>query len=405
MHCLIIGKVWPEPDSTAAGRRVLNIIESLQAAAYKVTFATAAQQTRYCLNLEALNVPAYLIQPNHSDFDSWIADLDPELVLFDRFMIEEQFGWRVEKACPAALRVLDTSDLHCLREARRVCLESGGKPDVYNDIALREIAATHRSDLTLLIADYEMELLITEFGIPERQLAYLPFWLEPGAAQFKSFESRQNFMMIGSFMHPPNVDAARWCKQAIWPRVREQLPQAEFHCYGAYGDRYQAELHDPGNGFVYKGRADDALQTLQNYRVNCVPLRYGAGLKGKIFDGFQTGTPTVTTSVGAEGINGLEEWGCAISDDSDIFAKTAVELYTNAELWANVQVCGQQIVRKRFCADEWLPRLPQVIDIAMAQMEDNRKRHFTGRLLRHHQHRSTEYMSRWIEAKNRLGKN
>ena len=405
MHCLIIGKVWPEPDSTAAGRRVLDIIQSLQAAGYKVTFATAAQQTRYCLNPEALNVSTHLIQPNHSNFDSWIADLDPELVLFDRFMIEEQFGWRVEKACPAALRVLDTSDLHCLREARRVCLESGGKPDVYNDIALREIAAIYRSDLTLLIADYEMELLISEFGMPERQLAYLPFWLEPDAAQFKSFESRQNFMMIGSFMHPPNVDAARWCKQIIWPRVREQLPQVEFHCYGAYGDRYQAELHDPGSGFIYKGRANDALQTLQNYRANCVPLRYGAGLKGKIFDGFQTGTPTVTTSVGAEGINGLEEWGCAISDDPDVFAKTAVELYTNAELWANVQGCGQRIACRRFSADEWLPRLPQLIDTAMAQMEDNRKRHFIGRLLRHHQHRSTEYMSRWIEAKNRLCKN
>jgi O-antigen biosynthesis protein len=113
----------------------------------------------------------------------------------------------------------------------------------------------------------------------------------------------------------------------------------------------------------------------------------------------------VTTSVGAEGINGPEEWGCAISDEPDMFAKTAVELYTNAELWANVQACGQQIVRKRFSANEWLPRLPQLIDIAMTQMGDNRKRHFTGRLLRHHQHRSTEYMSRWIEAKNRLYKN
>ena len=195
MRCLIIGKVWPEPNSTAAGRRVLNIIQSLQAAGYTVAFATAAQQTRHCLNPETLGVSVHVIQPNDSDFDLWIAALDPRLVLFDRFMIEEQFGWRVEKNCPTALRVLDTSDLHCLREARRVCLESGGSLDLYNDIALREIAAIHRSDLTLMIADYEVELLMGEFGIPERQVAYLPFWLELDGAHFKSFESRQNLMM------------------------------------------------------------------------------------------------------------------------------------------------------------------------------------------------------------------
>jgi glycosyltransferase involved in cell wall biosynthesis len=401
LHCLIIGKVWPEPDSTAAGRRILDIVQAFQAVGHKVSFATAARQTEHCLDLEALDVSVYAVQPNNSDFDSWIAALEPELVLFDRFMIEEQFGWRVEKACPTALRVLDTSDLHCLREARRVRLKSGGELNLYNDVALREVAAIHRSDLTLMIADYEVELLIAEFGIPERQVAYLPFWLELDEAEFKPFESRQDFMMIGSFMHPPNVDAARWFKQAIWPLIREELPQAEFHCYGAYGDRYKTEFHDPGNGFIYKGRADDALLTMQNYRVNCVPLRYGAGLKGKVFDGFQTGTPTVTTPVGAEGINGNEAWGCTISDDPETFARTAVELYTNAEGWAKVQAQGQHIARKRFGANKWLPRLTQVIETALAQMNENRKRHFTGRMLRHHQHRSTEYMSRWIEAKNR----
>lgn len=405
MHCLIIGKVWPEPNSTAAGRRVLDIIQALQVAGYKVSFATTAQQTEQSLQPEALNMPVHSVQPNDSAFDFWIATLDPELVLFDRFMIEEQFGWRVEKACPKALRVLDTSDLHCLREARRVQVESGEAFNLYNDTALREIAAIHRSDLTLMIADYEVELLITEFGIPEHQVAYLPFWMELNGAEFKPFELRQNFMMIGSFLHSPNVDATRWCKQAIWPLVREKLPQAEFHCYGAYGDRYKVELHDPYNGFIYKGRAEDAVRTLQNYRVNCVPLRYGAGLKGKVFDGFKTGTPTVMTPVGAEGIVGSEEWGCVISDNPEEFAEIAVRLYTDAKAWKQAQVQGRQIIQKRFSADEWLPRLPQLIEVARDNVQQNRKRSFTGRMLRHHRQRSTEYMSRWIEAKNQNASN
>ncbi len=400
MHCLIIGKGWPEPDSTAAGRRTLGIVQALQAGGCSVTFATAAQRTQYSLDLEARDISVHSFQPNDSAFDKWLAALGPDLVLFDRFIMEEQFGWRVENVCPKALRVLDTSDLHCLREARRIQLKSEEALNLYNEIALREIAAIYRSDLTLMIADYEMRYLIEVFGVPEQQLAYLPFWLDLDGAAFNSFESRKNFMMIGSFLHPPNVDAIRWCKQSVWPLIRKQLPLAELHCYGAYGDKYTKEFHDASSGFLYKGRAEDALETMQTYRVNCALLRYGAGLKGKVFDGFQTGTPTVTTSVGVEGIIGNEAWGCPVSDDPEEFAKTAIAIYTNSNLWTKVQTCGQQIVKKRFDANTWFQKLPQLIETSLVQLTERRALNFTGRMLRHHQHRSTEYMSRWIEAKN-----
>lgn len=400
MHCLIIGKVWPEPSSTAAGRRTLDIIRSLRSEGFAVTFTSSAQRTSHSSDLKALGVSVYSFQPNDSAFDTWLADLAPDLVLFDRFMVEEQFGWRVKKACPNALRVLDTSDLHCLREARQTKLHGGGTLDIYNEIALREVAAIHRSDLTLMIADYEIDLLIETFGVPSNQLAYLPFWLDPEATRFASFESRRHLIFIGSFLHPPNVDALGWCKHAIWPLIRERLPKVELHFYGAYGDRYQTELNNPEAGFIYKGRAEDALATMQQYRVNCAPLRYGAGLKGKIFDGFQTGTPTVTTPIGAEGIADAMEWGCEISSDPIRFCEAAIELYTNEKHWKNVQLCGQQIAKGRFNSKIWARALPNLIETASANMAANRKRNFIGRMLRHHHHRSTEYMSRWIESKN-----
>lgn len=343
----------------------------------------------------------HVVQPNDSTFDAWLAELAPEVVIFDRFMIEEQFGWRVEKACPQALRVLDTSDLHCLREARQAQLKRGGELDLYNEIALREIAAIHRSDLTLMISEYEMEVLRTQFNIPEAQIAYWPFGLALGGAKFPAFDARQHFIMIGSFMHPPNVDAARWCKQAIWPLIRQALPDAELHCYGSYGDKFKSELHAPKSGFLFKGRAEDALSTMANYRVNCAPLRYGAGLKGKLFDGFQTGTPTVTTPIGSEGVVGEMDWGCVISADPQQFADAAIAVYTNAEQWSQGQAQGQRIAKERFDAAVWQPRLSQLLEAAAAQLTENRTQHFTGRMLRHHHHRSTEFMSRWIEAKNR----
>lgn len=401
MHCLIIGKVWPEPRSTAAGRRTADIICALQAAGVRVSFACGANASEHSLKLDELGVESHTVQPNDSAFDTWLCECVPDVVVFDRFMIEEQFGWRVEKACPQALRVLDTSDLHCLREARQIQLKKGGALDLYNEIALREIAAIHRSDLTLMISEYEMDVLRDEFTIPETQIAYWPFGIEHTAAKFGEFEARQHFIMIGSFMHPPNVDAARWCKQTIWPLIRKALPAAELHCYGSYGDRYQGELHAPKAGFHYKGRAGDALATMANYRVNLAPLRYGAGLKGKVFDGFQTDTPTVTTPIGAEGIVGEMGWGCLVTDDPQQFADAAVEVYANQDIWARVQRQGQRIVRKRFDAAKWQPELSKLLEAAIAQRDANRHQQFVGRMLRHHHHRSTEFMSRWIEAKNR----
>lgn len=401
VHCLIIGKVWPEPRSTAAGRRTEDIIRSLQLAGNRVSFASAAKPSEHGLDMNALGVESTAIQPNDSSFDAWITELAPEVVIFDRFMIEEQFGWRVEKACPQALRILDTSDLHCLREARRLQIKSGGALDLYNEIALREIAAIHRSDLTLMISEYEMEVLRTQFDIPQAQLAYWPFALARSDVAMPAFEDRQHFIMIGSFMHAPNVDAARWCKQAIWPLIRKALPSAELHCYGSYGDKYKAELHAPKVGFHYNGRADDALMTMANYRVNLAPLRYGAGLKGKVFDAFQTDTPTVTTAIGAEGIVGEMGWGCLVTDDPQHLAAAAVEVYANADTWTRVQRQGQRIMRKRFDAAKWLPLLPQFIETALQHRAANRHEQFIGRMLRHHHHRSTEFMSRWIEAKNR----
>jgi hypothetical protein len=397
----MLGKVWPEPASTAAGRRTLDLIRALQVAGWRVSFACAAQPTGYSLDLAALDVPTYAVQPNDAAFDAWIAHLDPDVVLFDRFMIEEQFGWRVERACPQALRVLDTSDLHCLREARQAQLKQGGALNLYNDSALREIASIHRSDLTLMISEYEMEVLRSEFAIPPAQIAYWPFGLPRPDNPFPSYAARQHCMLIGSFMHPPNVDAARWCKQAIWPRIRNALPDVELHCYGSYGDKFIGELHAPTQGFHFKGRAEDAPATMAQYRLNLAPLRYGAGLKGKVFDGFQSGTPTITTPIGAEGIAAALDWGCAISADPQAFADAAIEVYRSAECWSRVQAQGQQIARARFDRAAWQPRLAELLRGALAARDEHRHQHFIGRMLRHHHQRSTEFMSRWIEAKNR----
>jgi O-antigen biosynthesis protein len=401
LRILIIGKVWPEPSSTAAGRHSLDLIQSLRSAGWELHFASAAQLGPHSLDLEMQQVRSHRIELNHASFDTWLQALAPDVVIFDRFMTEEQFGWRVEQYCPEALRVLDTSDLHCLREARQMQLKRGGDLNLFNDMALREIAAILRSDLTLMISEYEIDILQQSFGVPAGQIAYWPFGVDTPALDAPSFEARQHFIMIGSFQHAPNLDAARWCQQQIWPLIRQALPQVEMHCYGSYGERYAGELHAPKRGFHFKGRAPDALPCMRQYRVNLAPLRFGAGLKGKLFDGFESSTPSVTTPIGVEGIvTDAAAWGCLISDQAQDFAQTAILLYQDAAKWHSVQSHGRRLAMQRFDRSYWARRLPQLIEAARARQGANRQRHFMGRMLRHHQHRSTEFMSRWIEAKN-----
>ena len=116
---LIIGFVWPEPNSSAAGGRMVQLISIFKAQGFEVTFASPAMDSDYMVDLESLVVSKKSIALNCSSFDIFVKELNPTIVLFDRFMMEEQFGWRVAENCPDALRLLDTEDLHCLRLARQ----------------------------------------------------------------------------------------------------------------------------------------------------------------------------------------------------------------------------------------------------------------------------------------------
>ena len=175
MDCLIIGKVWPEPSSTAAGRRTQDLITALKLAGWQLHFASAAQRGAYALDLDSLGVQTHTIAVNDAAFDGWVEALAPDVVIFDRFMTEEQFAWRVAQHCPEALRVLDTSDLHSLRVAREQSLKKGEPLQLKNETALREIASIYRCDLTLMISEFEVDVLRREFSIADHLLAYWPF--------------------------------------------------------------------------------------------------------------------------------------------------------------------------------------------------------------------------------------
>lgn len=402
MRILIIGKIWPEPTSSAAGKRTIDLIRGLKTANWETHFACSAQKSEHSLDLtETFQIETHSIELNTSTFDTWVAKLAPEVVIFDRYMTEEQFGWRVAQALPETLRVIDTSDLHCLREARRKSFNSGTQIQLHNPIALREIASLLRSDLSLIISEFEMQTLAETFPIPKSNIAYWPFALPKPLPAAPTFEDRMDFVMIGSFLHEPNWDAVSFCHKEIWPRIHAKFPNAKLDIYGSYTTEKARQLHNEKRGFRICGRADEAIPTLARYRLNLAPLRFGAGLKGKLADSFIAGTPSIASPIATEGMHGDLDWGSIVSDDPLLFSEEATSLYQDENAWKHAQRQGYEISETRFAEDRWLPALPELIEIARNKQSFNRDRNFVGQLLNHHQHRSTEFMSRWIEAKNK----
>lgn len=404
---LVIGYVWPEPTSSAAGKRMLQLVDFFQRQEYQITFATTTTKTAFATDLESLGIRTQKIKVNDSGFDSFVRELRPDVVLFDRFMMEEQFGWRVTEASPNALKILDTEDLHFLRKARETAFRKKVPVEellLTSDEAKREIASIYRCDLSLIISEAEMELLEQTFQIPSSLLLYLPFFLngisEEESASLPYFRERQNFISIGTLLHEPNWNAVLYLKEKIWPLIRKELPEAQMHIYGSYPSQRVLNLHNPMSGFLVKGRAEDAERVMKTAKVCLAPLQFGAGLKGKLLEAMQCGTPSVTTPVGAEGIAGHLPWNGSIETNPESFSTAAVALYQNEGVWKEKQANGFKIVNQRFSALTFERQLEHRLQEFESSLEAHRRNNFTGGMLQYHQHRSTYFMSKYIELKN-----
>ncbi len=404
---LVIALVWPEPASTAAGVRMMQLLEVFKKQGYAITVASAASKSDYSADIEALGFQTADIKMNDSSFDVFVKNLNPDVVLFDRFLTEEQFGWRVAENCPSALRILDTEDLHSLRHVREQCF----KKDIpftieawlADDKTKREIASIYRCDLSLIISSYELELLTDVLNIDKSLLLLLPFMVDEITTEtsWKTFEERADFVFIGGGKHAPNIDAVKCLKTTIWPLIRKQLPEVKLHIYGAYLPQQIIEMHNPATGFLVHGRAEDVNEVMQSAKVSLAPLRFGAGIKGKLLSAMQNGTPSVTTTIGAEGMHGILDWNGYVENDHTAFVEAAFRLYTTELTWQNAQDQGKTLINTLYAKASLENLLVAQLEQLQKDLVTHRKQNFTGALLQHQTMTATKFMSKWIEEKNR----
>jgi glycosyltransferase involved in cell wall biosynthesis len=154
-------------------------------------------------------------------------------------------------------------------------------------------------------------------------------------------------------------------------------------------------------GFLIKGRAEDAQAVVSKARICLAPLRFGAGIKGKLVEAMQCGTPSVTTSIGAEGMHGAFEWNGFIANDTAAIAQAAVQLYTDKEVWLTNQKNGIAIINSFYAKKRLGDLLIQHLLDVQGNLETHRLNNFMGSMLMHHSLLSTKYLSKWIEEKNR----
>jgi glycosyltransferase involved in cell wall biosynthesis len=240
------------------------------------------------------------------------------------------------------------ADLHHLRERRRA--EVSGDPVRSREADLleqQELAVVADADCTLVHSDFEQSYLARL--MPGKQIENIG-WIAPPPVRTTGFETRSDLVYVGGYGHPPNVDAVEYFVADIWPRIKARLGDARFLIVGSNPpDTWQEQRWD---GVEVVGYVKDLDACLDRCRLSVVPLRYGAGIKGKIISCMARGLPVVTTRIGAEGI-GLEDGvNALIADDPAEFTDRVVALYSDMALWNRLSANGMKLVEEKFSTEK-----------------------------------------------------
>jgi GT2 family glycosyltransferase len=347
---LVIDAYTPEPDQDAGSVRLVYLMDCMRELGYGVTFMpdNRAYAGRYTRELQRVGVEVV--------HDPWIESLprflgergaEFDFVLVCRHYIASKYIPLVRKHCPRARFIFDTVDLHFLREERQAELEDSS--------ALRRAAAQTRraelavigdADVTLVVSPVEKTLL--EQAAPEARVHIVSLIHEVVGSR-KPWAERKDLFFVGGYQHPPNVDAAQWFVREIWPRVHAELPGVEFHLIGSKATDAVRALD--GNGVRFHGFVESLEPWLDNCRLAVAPLRFGAGIKGKVNVSMAHGQPVVATPIAVEGMFAKPGRDVLVAETAADFAAQVVRLYRDEALWNVVSASGLENIRRYFSLD------------------------------------------------------
>ncbi|MFC7302025.1 glycosyltransferase [Cognatiluteimonas weifangensis] len=348
---LVIDALTPQPDHDSGSLRLLNLMRLLREEGAHVVFLPANREHggRDTEALQQLGVEAWYA-PFARRAPAWLREHGPRFhsVLACRHYVAREFLPLLRRHAPQARVAFDSVDLHYLRERRAA--ELAGDPArlrTAERTRALELDVIARSDVTVVVSEVERALLARD--APQATVEVLSN-LHQVAGPGQPFAQRRDLVFVGGFRHPPNVDAVRWFVEAVFPLVRARLPQVRFHCIGSHPPPAIQALAAYA-GVEVHGHVPDIAPYMDGCRIALAPLRYGAGVKGKVNLSMAHGQPVVATAAAVEGMHLHDGDDVLVADDAEAFAAAIVRLYQNPALWQRLSAGGLTNVARHFSLD------------------------------------------------------
>ena len=348
---LVIDALTPQPDRDSGSLRLVNLMRLLIEEGAHVVFVPANRSAdgAYTQALQALGVECWHA-PRMARFPAWLREHGPrfDVALVSRHYIASEMLPLLRQHAPRAKLLFDTVDLHYLREHRAAELSDDATAmRAATRTREQELALIRAADATLVVSAVERDLLAIDApGADVRVLSNLHREAAPGPA----WSQRNGLLFVGGFRHPPNVDAVLWFARHVFPRIRAARPSLEFHCVGGDVPNEIAQLADIP-GVRIHGHVRDLQPLLESTRVSIAPLRYGAGVKGKVNQAMAHGLPVVATTCAVEGMHLRDGEDVLVADDADAFADAVLRLHDDGALWARLAANGRANVTRHFSLD------------------------------------------------------
>jgi GT2 family glycosyltransferase len=347
---LVIDAYTPEPDQDSGSVRLCYLMGCMTRLEYGVTFMAdnRSHAGSYTASLQQAGIEV-IYSPWADSLQQFFTErgADFDFVMISRHYIASNYLSLLKRHCPQAKFIFDTVDLHYLREERMAELE--------NSLPLKRTAAqTRRSELAVIesadatIVVSPAEKTVLGEAAPGAAVHVISNVHEVTGSQ-RSFEQRKDIFFVGGYQHPPNIDAAQWFVSEIWPLVRQQLPDIEFHLIGSKAPEQIRALN--GNGVRFHGFVKTLEPWLDGCRMAVAPLRYGAGIKGKVNMSMARGQPVVATPMAVEGMFAKAGHDVLVAESAEDFAAEIVRLYRDEALWNRVSEAGLENVRRYFSVE------------------------------------------------------
>ncbi|TZF88546.1 glycosyltransferase [Cognatilysobacter lacus] len=347
---LVIDALTPDSTRDSGSVRLVNLMRLLMDEGMHVVFMPANRRDAGAATarLQAMGVECWHA-PHAARAPAWLRAHGPrfDAAILCRHYVAREFVPLLRSHAPGARVVFDTVDLHYLRE-RRGAEASGDAAALRAAARTRELEldVIRRSDVTWVVSEVERALLADE--APQSRVEVVSNVHEL-AGPGRAFGERRDIVFVGGFRHPPNVDAVLWFAREVWPKVRARRGDITFHCIGADAPSQIQAIADI-DGIRLHGHVPDLDPYMDGARIAVAPLRYGAGVKGKVNLSMAHGQPVVATTCAVEGMHLRDGEDVQVADDADAFAAAVLHLYDDEASWTRLSANGLENVRRHFSA-------------------------------------------------------